>query len=165
MRTYVNLFIVFMVTGLWHGAGANFVLWGMYYGVFIVAERLFLGKVLEKNPFPLLNHIYTMAVVLSGWVLFRVERLYDLKNICRVLFLGVGGPFSIPMFADTRIYVLLGLALMLCGPLQAMCPRLKAWLYREETGPADAAVMAGILGICVILLVCNTYNPFIYFRF
>ncbi len=166
LRTYVNLFVVFMVTGLWHGAGANFVLWGMYYGVFIVAERLFLGKLLEKNPFPLLNHIYTMAVVLSGWVLFRVEKLRDLKNICGVLFLGVGGPFSISMFMDTRIFVLLALALMLCGPLQALCPKLKDWLYREDqVGAADVAAMAGILSICLVLLVCNTYNPFIYFRF
>ena len=107
-----------------------------------------------------------MAVVLSGWVLFRVEKLRDLKNICRVLFLGVGGPFSISMFMDTRIFVLLALALMLCGPLQALCPKLKDWLYREDqVGAADVAAMAGILSICLVLLVCNTYNPFIYFRF
>jgi len=58
MRTYVNLFVVFLVTGLWHGAGINFVLWGAYYGIFLVAERLFLGKLLEKNPWPVFNHLY-----------------------------------------------------------------------------------------------------------
>lgn len=165
-RTYVNLFIVFLVTGLWHGAGSNFVLWGAYYGVFLVAERLFLGKLLAKNPWPVLNHVYTMAVVVTGWVMFRVEDLQTLHHLWKVLFFGKGGPFTIPMFADMRIYVIFGIGLVLCGPLQAICPQLKKWLYQEEhIGSLDTAAMAAVLCICQILLVCNTYNPFIYFRF
>ena len=81
VRTYINLFIVFLVTGLWHGAGINFVLWGAYYGVFIVAERLFLGDILEKNRFKVLNHVYTMFVVIVGWMLFRIESLGQIKCI------------------------------------------------------------------------------------
>ena len=166
MRTYVNLFVVFLVTGLWHGAGINFVLWGAYYGIFLVAERLFLGKLLEKNPWPVFNHLYTMAVVLVGWVMFRIEELDALFHMWKVLFWGQGGPFTIPMFADRRIYFIFVIGVVLCGPLQAICPRLKTWLYQEETvRNVDVMAMAGILCLCLVLLICNTYNPFIYFRF
>lgn len=165
-RTYVNLFIVFLVTGLWHGAGINFVLWGAYYGVFIVAERLFLGELLEKNRFKALNHIYTMFVVIVGWMLFRIESLGQIKEMVKVMFFGRGGCYTVPMFADRRIYFWFIVGVLFCGPVQAVCKRLKDHLYDEERVCWwDIAVMAALLCFCTLLLVNNTYNPFIYFRF
>lgn len=166
MRTYANLFLVFLLTGLWHGAGNNFVMWGVYHGIFIVAERVFLGKWLEKNPAPLLNHVYTMAVVFVGWLMFRVESLGEMTRILKMMVGGVDGPYGIAMFADARTWVMLGLALLLCGPLQVLCPGLKTRLYEEQRIDwFDMVSAVGILGVCTVLLVCNTYNPFIYFRF
>ena len=81
MRTYVNLLIVFFATGLWHGAGATFIIWGLYHGLFLVVERMGLGKLLEKNCFRGLNHIYTALVVVVGWVFFRADTLADAKVI------------------------------------------------------------------------------------
>lgn len=165
-RTCLNLFIVFLVTGIWHGAGMNFLLWGAYYGLFVVLERVWLGKCLGRNPRSVLNHLYTLAVVLVGWSLFRVEDMGELGRLWKIMFTGGGGPYRIGMFADARIWTLLVLGVLLCGPLQSLCPALTRRFYREDgTTWADAAAMAVVLALCTVLLVCNTYNPFIYFRF
>lgn len=166
VRTYVNLFIVFLVTGLWHGAGVNFILWGAYYGVFIVAERVFLGEILDRNRFKLLNHMYTMFVVIVGWMLFRVEELSAISEVFRVMFRGGGGCYTVPMFVDNRVLFWAFVGVLFCGPIQALCSPLKRRLYDEERiSWLDVAVMAFLLMACTMLLVNNTYNPFIYFRF
>lgn len=164
-RTYINLFAVFLVTGLWHGAGLNFILWGAYYGVFIVAERLFLGDLLEKNRWKPVNHIYTMFVVMTGWMLFRMESLSEIKHMVKVLFLGQGGVYTIPMYVDGRILFFTVLGIFLCGPLQCFKP-VRLWLYEERhIYWRDIFCMSFVLIISTVLLVSNTYNPFIYFRF
>ena len=166
VRTYINLFIVFLVTGLWHGAGKNFVLWGAYYGVFIVAERMFLGRLLEKIPVKLLNHMYTMLVVVVGWMLFRIEDMDKIHAFARIMFFRQPGVFTIPMFADRRVLFFFAAGILLAGPLQFWCRPLKVHLYDEERVCwYDIAVMAVLLIFCTMLLVNNTYNPFIYFRF
>lgn len=166
IRTCVNLLIVFLLTGLWHGAGVNFVLWGVYYGVFLVLERAFLGRWLEKNPWPVLNHVYTLAVVLIGWTLFRVEDMGELLSLWQVMFLGKGGALSVAMFADRRVWTLLILGIALCGPVQRLCPRFKEALFRENAVTiGSTAAVAAVLVVCTVLLVSSTYNPFIYFRF
>lgn len=179
LRTYGNLFLVFLTTGLWHGAGANFVLWGAYYGVFIVAERLFLGDILERLGstririgasvsigLGFLCRIYTLFVVYVGWLLFRAENLSQLRLMARKMILGGYEHYTVPMFADNRVYFWLAVGILLCGPLQAVWKGLSAWLYDEEhTGWLDVAVMAVLILFCTMLLVNNTYNPFIYFRF
>lgn len=179
LRTYGNLFLVFLTTGLWHGAGANFVLWGAYYGVFIVAERLFLGDLLDRLKekriqigssvcisLGIVNRVYTLGVVYFGWLLFRAENLSQLKLLARKMIFGGNGYYTAAMFADRRIYFYMAAGLLLCGPLQAVWKRLPLWLYDEEhTGWLDVAVMAVLILFCTMLLVNNTYNPFIYFRF
>ena len=84
-----NILIVWLLTGIWHGAGWNFLLWGLYYAVWMLAERLFLGKRLEKLP-AVLRHVYAMAVVLVGWALFAVEDPGRLGGYFRALFGGSG---------------------------------------------------------------------------
>lgn len=165
-RTYVNLFVVFLATGLWHGAGGNFVLWGMFHGFFIVIERAFLGKVLEKNPVKPFNHLYTMLVVVVGWLMFRVEKLGVIRLFLVRMFVPTEGIYKVGMFADNRIWFWTVVGLLLCGPVQAVWPGVRVWLYdQEKVRAADIAVMAVIVGFCTLLLVNNTYNPFIYFRF
>lgn len=165
-RTCINLFFVFMATGLWHGASVTFVLWGMYYGVLLVAERLFLGKWLKKNPWKWLNHCYTMLAVMFGWMLFRAERLTTAKLWLKNMICWKKGTANLWMYANPRLFFCIAAGLLLCGPMQQLLPGLKARLYREGKFDLwDVVMMAAILFYSTMLLVSNTYNPFIYFRF
>ena len=85
-RTILNLSIIFVLTGVWHGSDVTFVLWGLYYGFFMIMERLFLGKLLQKNPVKILNWLYAFAVVLFGWVLFCSGSLANAGYFFRNLF-------------------------------------------------------------------------------
>lgn len=165
-RTCMNLFIVFMATGLWHGASVSFVLWGVYYGIFLIMERLFLGKWLENNRWKWVNHIYTMTVVVFGWMLFRAEHMRFAKRWLMNMITWKRGIYPLRMYADYRLFFWIIVGVLLCGPLQHMFPSLKKRLYRrEETDIWDVAIMAAIVFYATMLLVSNTYNPFIYFRF
>lgn len=165
-RTCINLSVVFLATGLWHGASMNFICWGIYYGIFIVAERLWLGKVLEKNPCKALNHVYTLLVVMFGWLLFRVGSLHQAKVLVTAMLSPRAGLWNLRIFMDNRIIFLLVLAVCFCGPVQKLFPGLTKRLYDEErTGALDVAVMAALLLLCTVLMVSSTYQAFIYFRF
>lgn len=165
-RTCINLFVVFMATGLWHGASMNFICWGIYYGIFIVAERLWIGRILEKNPCKALNHVYTLLVVMFGWLLFRAGSLHQAKVLATAMLVPRAGLWNLRIFMDNRIIFLLILAVCFCGPVQKRFPGLTKPLYDgEQTGAVDVAVIAGLLLLCTVLMVSSTYQAFIYFRF
>lgn len=165
-RTCINLFIVFAATGLWHGASMSFVLWGVYYAVFLIAERLFLGKWLKNNPLKWMNHAYTLLVVFFGWMLFRAEHLRFAKVWLRNMLTLKKGLYPIRMYADGRLFFWMAVGILFSGPAQRLFPAWRARLYRQEkTDIFDVALMAGIVFYSTVLLVSNTYNPFIYFRF
>ena len=165
-RTCINLFVVFMATGLWHGASMNFICWGIYYGIFIVAERLWIGRILEKNPCKALNHVYTLLVVMFGWLLFRAGSLHQAKVLATAMLVPRAGLWNLRIFMDNRIIFLLILAVCFCGPVQKRFPGLTKPLYDgEQTGAVDVAVKAGLLLLCTVLMVSSTYQAFIYFRF
>lgn len=166
LRTCINLSVVFLATGLWHGASMNFICWGVYYGIFIVIERLWLGRLLEKNPCKFLNHLYALAVVAFGWLLFRVESLHQAKVLVTAMLVPKAGLWNLRIFMDNRMIFLLVLAVLLCGPVQRLFPGLKKRLYDEERiHILDVAVMALLLALCTMLMVSSTYQAFIYFRF
>ena len=166
VRTLVNLMIVFLCTGLWHGANWQFVAWGVYYGMFLIAERLFLGRRLEKLP--VINRVYTLLVVLMGWVIFRAPGLRAGIVWIRTMFLPTAGNFAYPVlrFVDARLWFLLAVGVLLCGPVQALFPKWRARLYDlTHFSAAEAVWQFALLFACVMSLVSSTYNPFIYFRF
>ena len=166
LRTCINLLIVFFATGLWHGAGANFIFWGLYHGLFLILERGGWGRFLERNRWKVFNHIYVMLVVIVGWVFFRAETFGDALLLLQKMFLPCSGFYPLRMFANRQILFFAGCGLLLSGLLQKAVPGMEAWLYeREKTKIADILIMAGLLLLCTMYLVNNTYNPFIYFRF
>ena len=159
-RQIVNILIVWLLTGLWHGASWNFVLWGGYYAVLLILEKAFLLKWLQKVP-GAVRHGYTMLAVMLGWALFYYEDLSALGGFLGRLFRPV---------SSAGTFALMGgyLPLMAAAAL-ASTPLVRDLVRRQENRAAVrwgliAASAAGLL-LCVAALASQSYNPFIYFRF
>ncbi len=172
-RTYLNLFVVFLLTGLWHGASWNFVVWGLVHGLFLVLERAGLGRLLERAP-RLLGHLYTLAVVLVAWVFFRIT---DLTEAWHTVLAMVGAIPGDPVINPPALFVtnttLLALAIGVLGALNVHVTlgRLLG-LRRTEphfpTGLRGTFEAAGLLLLFLgvaMAVASTTYSPFIYFRF
>ena len=166
IRTIVNLFIVFLCTGLWHGASYTFVLWGLYHGLFMITERLFLGKILEKNPIKLINYIYTMLVVMIGWVLFRADNLTIAGNIIKNMFCFKNDSlYSVFQFVDAKIICIIIVAVII-GIIIPIINKSNYFVANvEKTTTIEIVLCTVIMIYSIIMLISNTYNPFIYFRF
>ena len=166
IRTYINLFIVFLLTGFWHGASLTFVFWGLFHGFFMIVERLGFGKVLEKNPLKFLNHLYAWIVVVCGWVLFRMDGMKKGIAFLKAMFVYQKGEYNITACLNAEVILILLLGLLFCGILQNWIPKLKETLYRkEEISVFQTGCLFVIFFLCVISLSADSYNPFIYFRF
>ncbi len=162
-RRYVfrNLFIVWFLTGLWHGASWNFVVWGLYYGVLIGLERI-LSRAGWKLP-RLLGHIYCVFITLVGWVFFYFESLKDGVGYLWQMFGQAGLPvwnLQFEIVLTNNLYFII-LAVIACTPLFAMIWRR---LRLAET-PLLLVLNSGLFFASVAMLVGRTYNPFLYFRF
>ena len=165
-RTVRNILIVWLLTGLWHGASWNFVAWGLYYGILLLIEKFVLRKVFDKLP-DVFVHVYTMFFVVIGWVLFASPDLGYAGRYLAVMF----GQNGAPLTDTAGIYYLLTNAVLFA--LAAVCStkavhRLFQWLMFEgRKGRSKTAVALHILifVLCIAFLVTETYNPFLYFRF
>lgn len=167
-RQILNLFIVWSLTGIWHGAATNFLLWGLYYFVFLVLEKFVLKKVLDKLP-KWVGHVYTLFVILIGWVLFRSEGLTECIRVLKAMF--------VPCMLDTTlaqlgIYIESYVVYLIAGIVLSIpvFPRIKEFIqtkFKENTIVTILYYMFvfGIFALSVIFLSQATYNPFIYFRF
>lgn len=167
-RTYINLGIVFFATGLWHGASINFIFWGLYHGFFMIVERLFLGNILKKNKFKLLNHIYTMFIVIIGWVFFRIEEFKDAIYILKIMFVKTEAInlYSLDRFVNTEVILTIILGILFSGIIQGLFPKFKSRLYNmDKIGFIEATVLGILLFLSIMTVASGTYNPFIYFRF
>ena len=168
VRTYFNLWIVFALTGIWHGATLNFLIWGLWHGLFMFIERLGVKKLLDKNPLKIINYIYTMFVVIVGWAMFRCDSWKQTYDTLYAMF--KGGRVTNEMLwyniASTRSLVIIVIAIILAGPLQKIFPKLESQFKGEQ----NFCLLEGILQFIILLiaimfLVSGQYNPFIYFKF
>ena len=166
-RTYLNLFIVFLCTGIWHGANFTFVFWGLFHGLFMIIERLFLGKLLEKNPFKPLNWIYTMLVVMIGFVYFRSDSIFVANEFVRQMFsFGASQSYSVLTHLSMKIIVVLIAAALFSGAIQR--PLIKLYRAVQTRLPviiADYTCQLALTVYSILMLVGGTHNPFIYFQF
>ena len=162
-RTLCNLLIVWFLTGLWHGASYNFILWGLYYFVLLAFEKLFLGKWLKKLP-KAVGHIYTLFFVLIGWVLFYFEDLGHMVSYLQLMFIMDAGVLS----GHARSMLLSYLPLLLIA-IAACLPVWKQWYFKLSARSRhcwiETVVCAVVLLLCTASLVSQSYNPFLYFRF
>ena len=160
-----NIIIVWLLTGLWHGANYNYILWGLYYCILLLLEKFAINKLLGKTP-SIVKHIYTIFIIIIGWVIFRIENLTDLLNILRGMFNFSYTSFKDFMLVDitrinTIIYIIIGIIFS--------TPIYKKVFKNSENNILLAIIEDGLLMImfvlCISFLVSNQYNPFIYFRF
>jgi len=174
-RTYINLFIVFFVTGLWHGASWNFIIWGIFHGTFLIIERIGFGEFLTKIWRPL-RHFYTLLVVIIGWVFFRSDSLsYSLSYLKSMFGLG-GGSQS---FALSNLYlnnefvitVVIGIIVStpILGLINNLFNNIKSQVFHnvlQKSSMLFANICLFAIFIASIMsLASGTYNPFIYYRF
>ena len=160
-RTLFNLLVVWMATGIWHGASWNFLLWGLYFALFLILEKLVLLRLLERLP-AFFRHLYAMAVVLFGWLLFAMEDLSGLPAYLAAMFGRSGGA------NPASLYYLMSYGPVLAVLVVASTP-LARNLYLRLRASARAwltpALCTAALLVCTAYLVNSSYNPFLYFRF
>ena len=161
-----NLLIVWFLTGLWHGAAWNFVAWGLYYGVILIIEKYLLSPVLDRLP-DVVRHIYSILLVVIGWVLFFSSSFGQAADYIRVMF-GAGAHG----FADRESMYLLTSNLILWLILIFGSTPLVHFRYEHmlrskkwNTTIINSVVYAALFIVCIAYLVTETYNPFLYFRF
>lgn len=165
-RTSLNLLVVFTLTGLWHGAAWQYVVFGLVHGTLCCIERLFLRKALDRLP--LLGHLYTITALLLSLTIFGApglgEGLAALQGILTWQ-TGVAG-YTLAAFADTKLLAILAVAVLLCGPLQALCPKWREDLRSKEPfGLPTMAVLFALLFFGIMRVTAGTYSAFIYFQF
>lgn len=163
-QRYRNLFVVWLLTGIWHGASWNYVLWGLYYAVLLMIEKAFLGKLIDRLP-ALFQHVYTLLFVLIGWVIFSLEDLGVLGYWLKTMF-GFG---NAALVNDSALFYLKNYAFSLITGILAAFPWWKGWLARWEKNQwvqiLQGVLWIGLFVVCLAFLVSDTYNPFLYFRF
>ena len=166
LRLYANLWIVFLISGFWHGAAWNFILWGAFHGFFIVCDRLFLNK-LSRYFGKVGRLLLTFFIVVLSWVIFRAETLTDALDYYAALF---SFDFTtLHLFVNDKLIIMLCLAfllsfLLIIKPLEL---NYEAAIHSDST---QAKVTKGFISlvlifICVANLTSTGFNPFIYFRF
>ena len=163
-RQLVNITIVWFLTGLWHGASWNFVLWGVYFGILLVLEKLFLLRWLKRLP-AVLRHIYALVLVTISWTLFAFTEISKGDAWCKAMLSGV-------LFDSSSLYLLLTY-----GPMLAICAlaatplgkrfyeKLGTRLGQRALTVVDCGGLLCVLTMSMAYLVSGSYNPFLYFRF
>lgn len=171
--TYRNLLIVWFATGIWHGASWNFIVWGLYYGLFIMLERAFLGRLLERLNV-VVQHVYALTVIVIGWVFFRADNLGHAIDYLKTMFYMNEVSF---WGADASLYltqnsVLFVLAIIAATPIFKYLKEKLEQVKEKNTvyllvaqSTVEIVFYLVILMISVSFMVSNSFNPFIYFRF
>lgn len=168
VRTYVNLGIIFILTGFWHGATWSFMFWGAFHGFFMIIERLFLDKALTKIP-SFFGWLYTMLVVIIAWVFFRIESFPEAFKYSKLLFSFKSEGITLLENLDIEKIWILIIGVIFATPIYRVLSQ-KINTSKNIIGQGVAFmkinILIPILFLMAIMVLCgSTYNPFIYFRF
>ena len=165
-RWVFNIMIVWMLTGLWHGASWNFVLWGLYFGIILLIEKLFLHKTLDKLP-NILRWLYSMILIIVGWTIFRNEDITLVLDLLKKMFI-----FEKTNWLDfiRMNYHLINYVLYFVLGIICMFPFFGKFIEKNQKKEGimhflSNAFILFIFVLCILFLIKSSYNPFIYFRF
>ena len=168
-RQLINIAIVWALTGLWHGASWNFVVWGVYYGILLIIEKLFLLGALNKLPEKLrfIRHIYALILVVIGWVIFNITDFNILGNYLKEMFTGgLGDASMLSYYVTTRGAIFLIAAFCSTPVIEKLFNKMNANLMFHTTRDmVEAFLLIILLIMSIAFLVSGSYNPFLYFRF
>ena len=168
-RFYLNVFVVWMLTGLWHGSSWNFILWGLFWGTLILLERLFLQKIFNKLP-AFISHVYLLLAAMIGWVLFYFVDMSSVVKYLSILFGQSGNKWNSLEFNSvlmSNIYWLI-LAIILCLPVYPYThAKLRKSSIRVQAIVPYVTIAFDffLMFLSTAMLVGKTFNPFLYFRF
>jgi alginate O-acetyltransferase complex protein AlgI len=164
-RTYLNLWICFLASGIWHGAAWNFVLWGAYNGFFLILDRLFLFSWLNRLPVWLAN-LLTVLVVMAGWVLFRSTSLDQARHIFELMLNATSAPSSaITITTDVKLVACVGVFICVMQRVFAHRPDFQRLFEGPRSQIALHTALAVLFVIGIGKSVAAPFKPFLYFRF
>lgn len=164
-RWILNIVFVWFLTGFWHGAQWNFALWGLYFALLLIIEKMWLGHLLEKNA--IIGHVYLCIIVVIGFVLFNASSLFDAAEYIGAMF----GWGKYPLVSAEFIYYMKSYALILVIGLIGATPVINqaARKVEQKLGKMAAVweivILIGIFVLSTAYLVDGSFNPFLYFRF
>jgi alginate O-acetyltransferase complex protein AlgI len=162
-RQFLNILIVWALTGIWHGANWTFLLWGLYYAAFLMLEKAFLLKKLKSAP-AALTHIYTILIVMVGWVIFQLDTL----DKCGVYLSAMFGMGKAGVFAPRDFYYMSAYAVTFIVAAVSATP-MGAKIFGKLPGKLQSAAAPVMIVLVLVLatayIVDGTYNPFLYFQF
>lgn len=164
---YFNIFVVWSLTGLWHGAAPNFLVWGLMFGVILVLEKQYLLKKLEKAR--VWNHVYVLLIVMISFVIFNAADMKEAVSYIGGMF-GIGG---VPLMSAECAYYLKSYGVLIAGAMIGSTPlvkntvtRLTMTAYGKKLMPVlRVIVISGLMVVCTAYLIDSSFNPFLYFRF
>lgn len=161
-RQCINIMIVWLLTGLWHGASFNFILWGLYYGLILIFEKVIGLKILKKLP-AVFRHIYALALILIGWVIFNFTDFDMMINYFKLMFCNPVIIDDIALYFIRDNIILIIISIIACLPVRLS--RLNPFVINKKFEYLMPLIILGTLIICVAFICESSYNPFLYFRF
>ena len=161
-RQCINIMIVWLLTGLWHGASFNFILWGLYYGLILIFEKVIGLKMLKKIPV-VFRHIYALILILIGWVIFNFTDFDMMINYFKLMFYNPVIIDDITLYFIRDNIILIIISIIACLPVRLS--RLNPLVMNKKFEYLMPLIILGTLIICVAFICESSYNPFLYFRF
>jgi alginate O-acetyltransferase complex protein AlgI len=165
-KLFRNIFIVWFLTGFWHGAAWNFIIWGLYFGVILVIEKFILKKYLDKTK--VIKYIYSLLLIVIGFLIFNSSSLNEIIVSLKNMFMinDIVLVDNITLFYLKNYLVLFILAIILSTPLiKVVLDKLKNSKVKQVVEVLEMVIIMGMLILCVAFLIDASFNPFLYFRF
>jgi len=164
-RTIINILIVWALTGMWHGAAWNFILWGMYFGILLIIEKFVIHKLLDFLP-SILKRLYALLIILIGWVIFMLESPTEIHSYIRAMFSFENIIDNQFKYMISNYLIIIILCALFCVPIKRIIQsKIKLNFSKHVYESVYMLFYLFIFVFSIVFIVDNTFNPFLYFRF